>query len=62
MWQKGGGYITRRYGCPDDSIHAIQLELSQRTYMDEAPPFAFREELAAAVRPVIRFMLTSMLD
>ena len=56
-----GGHITRRYGRPDDGIQAIQLELSQRTYMDEAPPFAFREELAVAVRPVIRHMLASML-
>ena len=31
-----GGYITRGYGCPADNIHAIQLELSQRTYMDES--------------------------
>jgi len=31
-----GGYITRGYGRPADNIHAIQLELSQRTYMDES--------------------------
>lgn len=31
-----GGYITRGYGCPENNIHAIQLELSQRTYMDES--------------------------
>jgi N-formylglutamate deformylase len=30
-----GGYITRAYGKPNEDIHAIQLELSQRTYMDE---------------------------
>jgi N-formylglutamate amidohydrolase len=30
-----GGYITRHYGAPDDNVHAIQLELSQRNYMDE---------------------------
>lgn len=57
-----GGYITRNYGRPGDNIHAIQLELSQSTYMDEAPPFAFREELAREVRPVIKRMLASMLD
>jgi N-formylglutamate amidohydrolase len=57
-----GGYITRRYGQPGEGIHAIQLELSQRTYMDEAPPFTFREELAEKVRPVIRHMLTTLLD
>ncbi|MBE9557725.1 MAG: N-formylglutamate deformylase [Proteobacteria bacterium] len=57
-----GGYITRRYGQPDDDIHAIQLELSQRTYMEESSPFTFREELAEGVRPVIKSMLTAMLD
>lgn len=31
-----GGFITRHYGRPDEGIHAIQLELSQTTYLDEA--------------------------
>ena len=31
-----GGYITRRYGNPDRGVHAVQLELAQRAYMDEA--------------------------
>jgi len=57
-----GGYITRQYGKPGDGIHAVQLELSQRTYMDETRPFGFREELAEGVRPVIKLMLTAMLD
>jgi len=30
-----GGYITRHYGDPRRGIHALQLELAQRTYMDE---------------------------
>lgn len=55
-----GGYITRRYGRPDDGVHAIQLELSQRTYMDEAPPYPFRDDLAAQVRPVLLAMLEAM--
>lgn len=32
-----GGYITRRYGEPAKGLHALQLELSQATYMDEGP-------------------------
>ena len=31
-----GGYITLRYGRPDDRVYAVQLELSRRVYMDEA--------------------------
>jgi N-formylglutamate deformylase len=49
-----GGYITRAYGRPAERIHAIQLELSQRTYMNEPPPFEFREDLAARLRPWLR--------
>lgn len=30
-----GGHITRNYGEPTSGIHAIQLELTQRNYMDE---------------------------
>jgi N-formylglutamate amidohydrolase len=57
-----GGYITRHYGRPAERIHAIQLELSQRTYMNEPPPFAFREDLAAKVRPVLQTMLETYLS
>lgn len=31
-----GGFITRHYGSPAAGVSAIQLELAQRTYMDEA--------------------------
>lgn len=30
-----GGWITRNYGKPADGVHAIQMELAQRFYMDE---------------------------
>lgn len=52
-----GGHITRRYGDPASGVHAIQLEMAQSTYMDEAPPYTFREDRAAKVRPVLREML-----
>ena len=31
-----GGYITRHYGRPHQQVHALQLEMAQRAYMDEA--------------------------
>ncbi|HEX2139869.1 MAG TPA: N-formylglutamate amidohydrolase, partial [Woeseiaceae bacterium] len=31
-----GGYITRHYGRPDEGVHAVQLEIAQRCYMDES--------------------------
>ncbi len=56
-----GGYITRSFGNPAGRVHVVQLELSQITYMDEAPPFGFRDDLAAGVRPVLRRLLETML-
>ena len=44
-----GGYITRAYGDPANGIHAIQLELSQSTYMDE-PSDHYNEIKAAQVK------------
>ena len=55
-----GGYITRRYGRPADGVHAVQLELVQLTYMDEDPPYDFREDLAVAIRPVLNAIVQAM--
>jgi len=34
-----GGYVTRHYGSPAHGVHALQLEIAQSCYMDEAPPY-----------------------
>ena len=34
-----GGYVTRHYGRPAEGVHALQLEIAQACYMDEAPPY-----------------------
>jgi len=57
-----GGYITRHYGRPETNVHAIQLEMCQCLYMDEAPPFAYRPELAARVQPLLAQLLRAGLD
>lgn len=31
-----GGYVTRHYGRPRDGIHALQIEVARRLYMNEA--------------------------
>lgn len=56
-----GGYTTRHYGCPAEGVHALQLELTQCSYMDEDPPYGFREDLAAGIRPVLRSILQAMI-
>jgi N-formylglutamate deformylase len=57
-----GGYITRHYGNPGKGINAIQLEMAQAIYMDEGPPFTFREERAAKVTAAIRAMIAAALE
>jgi formiminoglutamase len=32
-----GGWITRRYGRPEEGVHAVQMELACRSYMREPP-------------------------
>ncbi len=56
-----GGYITRAYGKPDNNIHAIQLELSQRTYMNE-PSNEYNEALAAAVKPKLQRLVSCLIE
>jgi len=57
-----GGYITRRYGRPEEGVHAFQLELSEATYMDETAPYGFRDDLAAGVRPHLRAMVEKFME
>jgi N-formylglutamate deformylase len=57
-----GGYVTRHYGRPAERVYALQLELTQCSYMDEAPPFAFDEARAARLRPVLRAGLVAMAE
>lgn len=56
-----GGFITRCFGAPADGVHALQLEMSQRLYMDENPPFEYGEELAARLVPTLRATLRAFL-
>jgi len=56
-----GGYITRHYGQPARGIHAVQLELCQCLYMQEAPPYAYLSERARQLQPLLGRMLQSAL-
>lgn len=51
-----GGYITRHYGRPADGIHAMQLEVAQRCYMDESS-LAYDEGKARVLQQTIRRFL-----
>ncbi|MDG1709028.1 MAG: N-formylglutamate amidohydrolase, partial [Emcibacteraceae bacterium] len=56
-----GGYITRNYGDPTNNINAIQLEISQITYMDEAPHINFQEIRANELRAVLKSLIKNLI-
>lgn len=62
-----GGWTTRHYGRPREGVHAIQMELAQRTYMAE--PDALTSETwptpmdgAPAILPVLRQIISAALQ
>lgn len=57
-----GGHITRQYGRPAENVHAVQLEMTQASYMHEALPFDYLPEVAARVQPTLRRMLEAALQ
>jgi N-formylglutamate deformylase len=56
-----GGYITRHYGKPSQRVHAVQLEMTQCLYMDEAWPYTYRPERAGLIQPTLQRMLEAVL-
>ena len=64
-----GGYTTRHHGRPDLQIHAIQMELACRGYMDEPDtpdetnwPTPYNEARAAPLVADLRRILAACLD
>ncbi|SFQ20341.1 N-formylglutamate deformylase [Variovorax sp. 770b2] len=56
-----GGHITRQYGNPATGVHAVQLEMTQSSYMQEKLPFDYLPEVAAGVQPHVRRMIEAVL-
>ncbi|MFQ6004099.1 MAG: N-formylglutamate deformylase [Woeseia sp.] len=56
-----GGYITRQYGDPQENVHAIQLELAQRCYMNEDSR-SFDNDLASHTQEVLSRVLRACLS
>ena len=51
-----GGHITRYYGDPANGIDAVQMETSQRAYMDERS-FKYLPEKAEVAQDLLRRLL-----
>jgi N-formylglutamate deformylase len=65
-----GGYITRHYGRPDQGVHAIQMELSFRGYVNEPDgkstpetwPPEYDAARAAPMRAALESVIAACLD
>ena len=57
-----GGFITRHYGQPTENVHAVQLEIATRAYMQEDDVSKVDGQLSAKLRPTLRAMMQAMLD
>ena len=56
-----GGFITQTHGRPNKGIHAVQLEVSQRAYMDEKT-LEYNEKTALQLQNTILDMLRGALE
>jgi len=56
-----GGYITMKYGQPQEGVFAVQMELSRRVYMDEAAGTGWNPERARSAQALISQLLASYL-
>lgn len=61
-----GGWTTRHYGRPEQGVHAIQMELAMRGYMDEPDmpsdanwPPAYEPARAAWITPILTDIITA---
>jgi N-formylglutamate amidohydrolase len=57
-----GGWITRRYGRPEEGMHALQLEMAQEAYMDEGPPYAWNAQRAGALMRVLERLVVALAE
>ncbi|MDO9416678.1 N-formylglutamate deformylase [Pararhizobium sp.] len=59
-----GGWITRNNGRPESGIHAVQMEIACRGYMDEHDayePAAYDAKRAAPMRAVLEKLFSAIL-
>lgn len=56
-----GGYITRRYGKPSAGVHALQIEINQRTYLVDGSRTVWDDAKAARLSRVLNSVCISML-
>ena len=55
-----GGHITRHYGQPQQGVHALQIELTQCSYMDESGA-TYDAQRAAPLQDLLRNVVESLI-
>lgn len=55
-----GGYITRHYGRPEAGVQALQLEIVQAAYMNEAPPYAWDAAIAEPLMDLLQRLVEAI--
>jgi N-formylglutamate amidohydrolase len=55
-----GGYVTRHFGQPARGVHALQLEIAQDCYMDEAAPSLYDPARARALSNVLERLVITL--
>jgi N-formylglutamate deformylase len=57
-----GGYITRHYGRPAQGWHAIQMEMTWSSYLDESRPQHWDPIRAEPARRVLQSLIETLLQ
>lgn len=57
-----GGYITRHYGRPAQGWHAVQMEMTWSSYLDQSRPQVWDPDRADAARSVLKSLLESLAE
>lgn len=57
-----GGHITRHYGQPKSHVHAIQMELACKNYMQEDVPYKYQPEKAGKLQAALKDVLRALLE
>lgn len=56
-----GGWVTRHYGRPNEGVHAIQMELAQRAYLEsETAPFYYDQNKASDLKQELSRVLKAI--
>jgi N-formylglutamate deformylase len=57
-----GGHVVRRYGRPQQGVHALTVVVNQDMYIEAEPERRYREDRATVLRPRLERMLGAAVE